>query len=159
MADLPPSFCGKVDAVAAMAVDHHDTTAAVSVPRGCRHLPCFPNLRRRCVGLCGDQQPQGRAQHCARGDGAAARKVVIFIGGHRLHGHQLRETGFRSYFREHAAEFELPDTLISLETRQMTHEATSELLGRHADLVAIYCAAGEMEGAITVLREARPPMT
>jgi LacI family transcriptional regulator len=69
----------------------------------------------------------------------------------------LRETGFRSYFREHAPQFMLLDTLVNLETRQLTYEATLDLLGRNPDLRGIYCAGGGMEGAIAALREVRRP--
>jgi LacI family transcriptional regulator len=84
-------------------------------------------------------------------------KIAVFVGGHRWHGHELRETGFRSYFREHAPQFAILDTLVNLETRQLTYEATLDLLGRHPDLRGIYCAGGGMEGAIAALREVRAP--
>jgi LacI family transcriptional regulator len=69
----------------------------------------------------------------------------------------LRETGFRSYFREFAPKFTILDTLVNLETRQLTYEATLDLLNRHADLRGIYCAGGGMEGAIAALSEMRQP--
>ncbi len=43
-------------------------------------------------------------------------KIAVFVGGHRWHGHELRETGFRSYFREFAPQFRVLDTLVNLET-------------------------------------------
>ena len=46
---------------------------------------------------------------------------------------------------------------MNLETRQLTYEATLDLLGRHPDLRGIYCAGGGMEGAIAALREVRQP--
>ena len=49
------------------------------------------------------------------------------------------------------------DPLINLETRQLTYEATLDLLERHPDLVGIYVAGGGMEGAISALRETRKP--
>ena len=49
------------------------------------------------------------------------------------------------------------DTLVNLETRQLTYEATLDLLSRHPDLRGFYCAGGGMEGAIAALREARAP--
>ena len=80
-------------------------------------------------------------------------KVAVFVGSHRFHGHELREIGFRSYFREHAPDFEVLDTLVNLETSQITHEATLDLLHRHPDLVGFYVAGGGMEGAISAIRE------
>ncbi len=81
----------------------------------------------------------------------------MFIGGPRFHGHELRETGFRSFFRDSAPGFQLLETQINLETRQLTYEATVNLLTRHADLVGLYCAGGGMEGAIQAVREMRRP--
>ncbi|CAN0602001.1 unnamed protein product, partial [Ectocarpus sp. 12 AP-2014] len=83
-------------------------------------------------------------------------KIAIFVGGHRWHGHELRETGFRAFFREHT-EFQVLDTLVNLETRQLTQQATLDLLERHPEVVGIYVAGGGMEGAIAALREVRGP--
>ncbi len=80
-------------------------------------------------------------------------KVAAFVGSHRFHGHELREIGFRSYFREHAPEFEVLDTLVNLETAEITHEATLNLLQRHPDLIGFYVCGGGMEGAISALAE------
>ncbi|PWG16970.1 LacI family DNA-binding transcriptional regulator [Salibaculum griseiflavum] len=84
-------------------------------------------------------------------------KAAVFVGGNRWHGHVLRETGFRSYLREYAPGIEVLDTIVNLETRQVTYEATLDLLDRHPDLGAIFVAGGGMEGAIRALREMRPP--
>jgi LacI family transcriptional regulator len=80
-------------------------------------------------------------------------KVACFVGSHRFHGHELREIGFRSYFRENAPDFEVVDTLINLETAEITHEATLTLLQKHPDLVGFYVCGGGMEGAISAVRE------
>ncbi|MGR9209285.1 LacI family DNA-binding transcriptional regulator (plasmid) [Rhizobium leguminosarum] len=80
-------------------------------------------------------------------------KVACFVGSHRFHGHELREIGFRSYFRENAPEFDVVDTLINLETAEITHEATLTLLQKHPDLVGLYVCGGGMEGAISAFRE------
>lgn len=84
-------------------------------------------------------------------------KVAVFIGGNRWHGHILRETGLRSYLRDHAPQLTLLDATVNLETRQVTYEAVLDLLDRHSDLRGIYVAGGGMEGAIAALREVRPP--
>lgn len=80
-------------------------------------------------------------------------KLAIFVGGNRWHGHDLREVGYRSYVREVDRGFTVLDTLVNLETRQVTYEATLDLLDRHPDLKGIYVAGGGMEGAIAALRE------
>ncbi len=80
-------------------------------------------------------------------------KLAIFVGGKRWHGHDLREVGFRSFVREIDRGYGVLDTLVNLETRQLTYEATLDLLHRHPDLKGIYVAGGGMEGAIAALRE------
>ena len=70
----------------------------------------------------------------------------------------------RSSFREYAPQFELLNPQLNLETRQLTYEATHEMLEEHPDLVGIYCVGGGMEGAIAALaggswpRWAREPL-
>ena len=46
---------------------------------------------------------------------------------------------------------------MNLETRQVTYEATLDLLHRHPDLRGIFVAGGGMECAIQALREMRQP--
>lgn len=162
LAALLTGLEGKVQAVAATGLDHHEVTAAVSRLRA-GGIPTFSLLsdyaqgvRESYVGL--NNLKVGRAvgwlmARLARRPG----KVGIFIGGHRFHGHELRETGLRSAFRQYGPDFELLDPQINLETPQLTYEATLEMLTKQADLVGIYCAGGGMEGAIAALREARPP--
>lgn len=80
-------------------------------------------------------------------------KLAIFVGGNRWHGHDLREVGFRSLVREVDLGFTVLDTLVNLEVRQVTYEATLDLLHRCPDLKGLYIAGGGMEGAIAALRE------
>ncbi|WP_342076954.1 LacI family DNA-binding transcriptional regulator [Yoonia sp. SS1-5] len=151
-----------VHALASTAVTHVDLGDAVHRFQAAGK-PCFAllndfaqGIRRSYIGLNNIQV--GRiAAHMASTAARRSGKVAIFVGGYRWHGHELRETGFRSYFREYAPQFEILNTLVNLETRQLTYEATLDLLNRHPDLVAIYCAGGGMEGAIAALREVRKP--
>lgn len=80
-------------------------------------------------------------------------KVLLLLGGHRFHGHSLRETGFRSYMREYAPEFEVMDALITLETRRLTYELVMDTIAKHSDLIGIYCVGGGMEGVIEALQQ------
>lgn len=162
LAELLAAMAGKVQAVAATGLDHHEVTAAVTNLRA-RGIPTFSLLsdyaqgvRESYVGT--NNLKVGRAvgwmmARLSRRPG----KIGIFIGGHRFHGHELRETGLRSALRQYGPQFELLDPQINLETRQLTHEATLEMIEKHPDLVGIYCAGGGMEGAIAAVREARPP--
>ena len=162
-AELLRAMAGKVDAVAATGLDHHGVTDAVAELRA-RGIPTFSLLSDFAQGvresyLGTNNLKAGRtagwlAASIARRPG----KVAVFIGGHRFHGHELRETGFRSYFREFAPDFELLNPQPNLETRQLTYEATLELIARHPDLVGIYCAGGGMEGAVAAVREVPAPL-
>ncbi len=153
---------GRVDAIAASAVTHHEITDVVTQLRS-DGIPTFAifndfaqGVRQSYVGLNNLKVGRIAASVIAM---AAHRpgKLALFVGGYRWHGHELRETGYRSYFRESAPQFTVLDTLVNLETRQLTYEATLDLLQRHPDLRGIYCAGGGMEGAIAAVREARAP--
>lgn len=148
----------RVDALAVVSPDHPSVTAAVQECRD-RGVPVFsllsdfaPGVREGYVGL--NNRKAGRTAAWAIANIAKRPgKVAIFVGSHRFHGHELREIGFRAFFREQAPEFEVLETLVNLETRQITHEVTLSLLRRNPDLVGIYVAGGGMEGAISALRE------
>ena len=56
--------------------------------------------------------------------GLARGKLAVFVGGNLWHGQDLREGVFRALLRERAPAFPVLDTLVNLETRQLTYEAT-----------------------------------
>ncbi|SLN29081.1 LacI family DNA-binding transcriptional regulator [Roseisalinus antarcticus] len=153
---------GQVDAVAATSVNHQSVTDAVAELHN-GGTPCFALLsdfgqgvRTTYIGLNNLKIGRGAARMLS----VASRnkgKLALFVGGYRWHGHELRETGFRSFFREHPDDLHVLDTLVNLETRQLTYEATLALLARHGDLAGLYVAGGGMEGAIAALREERAP--
>ncbi len=156
------ALADEVDAIAAIAVAHVETADAVARLQA-QGVPCISLLndfaqgeRRGYVGL--NNMKVGRiAGHMMAVAIREPGKIGVFVGGYRWHGHELRETGFRSYLREYARDLQVLDALINLETRQVTYEATLDLLDRHPDLRGIYCAGGGMEGAIAALRELRTP--
>ena len=52
------------------------------------------------------------------------------------------EMSFRSYFRQHAPEFELMEPMTSLEDARYAYENMLDLLKRTPDLVGLYVAGG-----------------
>lgn len=150
------------DVIAATAVNHPEITAAVEELKQ-QGVPVFSLLsdfaqgaRAGYVGL--NNLKVGRTAAwtislAAKGPG----KVAIFVGGTRWHGHDLRETGFRSYLREERPDLEVLETIVNLETRQLTLETTLNLLNRHPDLRGLFVAGGGMEGAIAALQQVRRP--
>ena len=161
-ADIMVAMKDRVDAVGATVVNHHQITEAVKTLRDV-DVPTFAMFndfaqgeRLNYIGL--NNLRVGRiAAWMAATAARKTGKIAVFVGGHRWHGHELRETGFRSFFREERPQFQVLDTLVNLETRQLTYEATLDLLARHPDVVGIYLAGGGMEGAIQALREVRQP--
>ncbi len=151
-------MASRCHAIAMAGPDHPTLTAAVEELRA-RDIPVFsllsdfaPGVREGYVGT--NNRKVGRSVAWIISKTAKAPgKVAVFVGSHRFHGHEMREIGFRAYFREHAPQFEVVDTLVNLETRQITHEATLDLMQSHPDLVGFYVAGGGMEGAISALRE------
>lgn len=162
VAGLLRGMAGRCDVIAATAVNHPEITAAVEELRA-GGLPVFSLLsdfaqgvRAGYVGL--NNLKVGRTAAwmislSAKGPG----KVALFVGGARWHGHDLRETGFRAYLREERPDLEVLQTIVNLETRQLTYEVMLNLLNRHPDLRGIFVAGGGMEGAIAALQRARRP--
>ena len=151
----------KVQAIAMVAVDHPNITSAVAELRE-KGIPVFALLSEFAVGVRSayigvDNRKVGRtaAWTIAR-SAKKAGKVAIFVGSHRFLGHDLREMGFRTYFREHAPQFHVLDTLVNMDDLRFTREAIRELMLRHRDLAGFYVAGGGMEGAIEAMREAGP---
>jgi LacI family transcriptional regulator len=162
MAGLLRSMAGRCDALAATAVNHPEVTAAVEALREAG-LPVFSLLSDFAQGVRAGYLGLNNLKH-GRVAGwimaltaAKPGKLAVFVGGHRWHGHELRETGFRAHIRECAPHLQVLEGMVNLETRQLTYEATLAILARHPDLRGIYVAGGGMEGAIAALREARPP--
>ena len=155
------ALAAQAAAVAVVAPEHAMLSAAVERLKE-RGVPVFSLLsdfaagvRRGYVGVHNGKAGRTAAwmiSRCARQRG----KVALFVGSHRFHGHELREMGFRAFFREEALEFTVLDTMVNLETRQLTHDALLGLAEKHSDLVGVYVAGGGMEGAISALR-ALPP--
>ena len=161
-AHLMHNMAGRVDVMAATSVMHHDITEAVRELKE-KKIPTFSILndfaqgyRTSYVGV--DNMKVGRLASWMIASSATSQgKVAIVVGGHRWHGHELREMGFRSHFREYSPNFQILDTLINLETRKLTYETVIDLLHRHKDLRGLYFAGGGMEGAVDALREERLP--
>ncbi|RDL47436.1 HTH-type transcriptional regulator MalR [Ensifer sp. M14] len=152
------AMASRNQAIALVAPDYPAVTAVVEELKE-RGIPVFSLLsdfaagvREGYVGLNNHKVGRTAAWMIAK---AAKKpgKVAAFVGSHRFLGHELREIGFRSYFREHAPDFEVLDTMVNLDTAEITHEATLNLLQRHPDLTGFYVCGGGMEGAISAIRE------
>ncbi len=148
----------RCDAIALVAADHPRVTEAVGRVRA-RHVPVYTLLsdisapdRLGHIGI--DHRKAGRtAAWAVTRLARAPGPVGIMLGSHRYLGHELSETSFRSYCREHAPAFPLLEAGVSFEDPGFAHEATMELLRRAPDLVGLYVAGGGQDGVIAALRE------
>ena len=80
-------------------------------------------------------------------------QIGILIGSHRYIGQEDRETGFRSYMREHAPGRRLRDTFVYLDDAHVAYEAASEMIDAVPDLAGIYHCGGGVSGVARALRE------
>ncbi len=155
-------FSGRIDALASSAINHQSISREVQrlkdvgVPTFALLNDFAQGIRESYLGLNNIQVGRTAAWLLTKTVHQPG-KLAVFVGGNRWHGQELRETGFRSFVRESAQDFTVLDPMVNLETRQVTYEATLDLLSRHLDLRGIYVAGGGMEGAIAALRESRAP--
>lgn len=162
VAALMRSMIGRCDALAATAVNHPEISAVVEELKE-QGTPVFSLLsdfaqgsRAGYFGL--NNLKVGRTAAWMISLAAKEKgKVAIFVGGTRFHGHDLRETGFRSYLRENRPDLDVLEPIVNLETRQLTFDTVRRMLARHPDLRGIYVAGGGMEGAIAALQQDRQP--
>ncbi|CAN7740123.1 LacI family DNA-binding transcriptional regulator [Ensifer sp. ENS03] len=79
-------------------------------------------------------------------------KIGLLMGNPRYRNQEMNETGFRSYFREHAPEFMLLEPLSTFESSAVAQEMTERLLDQHNDLAGLYVAGGGISGVLAALR-------
>lgn len=148
----------RCNAIAMVAPDHPRITAAVEELKA-KGIPVFSLLsdfaagvREGYVGLNNRKVGRTAAWIFSK---AAKRpgKVAVFAVSERYQAHELREIGFRSYFRESAPTFEVLDIPMKLGTRRIIYEATLDVIQREPELVGFYVTGGRMEGAISALRK------
>jgi LacI family transcriptional regulator len=162
MADELLALKGKSDGAAIVASDHPLVSAAIAelaeagTPVIALVTDLTASLRRGYVGH--DYWRVGRtAGWVVDRLAAAPGKVGVVIGSHRYLSQEAMEMGFRSYFRERRAGFEVLEPIANLENPALGCEATLELLARHPDLRGLYVAGGGVEGVFDALRDSRLP--
>jgi LacI family transcriptional regulator len=84
-------------------------------------------------------------------------KIGILMGNHRFRNQDMNESGFRSYFREHAPDFALLEPLATFEAAAVGQEMTERLLREHPDLTGLYISGGGISGALAALRASGRP--
>jgi LacI family transcriptional regulator len=148
----------RVDALAVVAAQHPKIAQAID-KLGEDGVPVFAlisELSSQCgVGYVGlDNWKVGRTAawmftHICKKPG----KIGILVGSHRYRCQELNEIGCRSYFREHAPEFQLLEPFSSFEDKRIAEELARDLLEREPDLAGLYIAGGGITGATKAVRE------
>lgn len=145
------------DAIVIMAAEHHLVTDAIEKLslQGIPVVALISALSARSnvsyVGL--DSWKVGRTaawafEHLCKTPG----KLGILVGTHRYRSHDLVESGFRSYFREHTTPFLLLEPLSTFESDAIARELTEKLLRTHPDLKGLYVSGGGISGALAAIR-------
>lgn len=148
----------RVDTLGIVAAEHPRIAQAIETLAG-QGKPTWgliSSLSAGCsVGYAGlDNWKVGRTSawffdHMCRKPG----KLGIIVGSHRYRCQELNESGFRSYFREHAPDFQLLEPMITMEDRRVARELTRDMLNRNPDLGGLYISGGGITGVLQALRE------
>ncbi|WP_175882584.1 LacI family DNA-binding transcriptional regulator [Burkholderia sp. BCC0044] len=149
----------KVDAIAVVAADHPQISHAID-QISAQGTPVFALIsdlstesRAGFVGI--DQRKIGHTAAWAISSlSRRPGKIALMVGSHRYLCQEQAEISFRAYMREYAPDFQVLETLISLEDIDLAQEATLDLLKRHPDLIGIFVAGGGIEGVIQALYDA-----
>jgi len=79
-------------------------------------------------------------------------EIGVLVGSHRLRNQEMNESGFRSYFREHNANFSVLEPLPTYESAAAAREHVEKLLTDRPELCGLYISGGGVTGAIAALR-------
>jgi len=147
----------QVNALGIVAADHAKVNIAVESLQA-TDKPVFTLLsditassRAGYVGI--DNRAAGRTAAWAITKLAKQQgKIGIIMGSHRYLCQELCEISFRSYCRENAPQFQIVESVVSLENKSLAEDATLELLKQNPDLVGLYCAGGGVEGVLDALK-------
>jgi LacI family transcriptional regulator len=85
----------------------------------------------------------------------APGKVGLLVGSHRFRCQEMNESGFRSFFREHAPEFTVLEAVSTFESSSVSQEVTEKMLQEHPDLTSLYVAGGGITGVLTALHNTK----
>lgn len=103
------------------------------------------------VGL--DNRAAGRtAAYMMSALNHAKGPIAVVWGGHLYHGHEEREFGFRSFFRNINAPIEFLDIRCSLDDADEAFELVTSVLKQRTDLSGLYCVGGGIMGAVRALQ-------
>ncbi len=146
------------DAIGVVALDHPHVIDEIRRLKT-RGIPVWALLSgvtsQDIAGFVGvDNRKAGRTaawgmERCARPDSA----IGVMIGSYRYAGHEDREGGFRSYFREKSSGYELVQSTSYLDDDQGAYEGALDLFAKQPGIGGIYVIGGGAAGAVKAFRE------
>lgn len=111
----------------------------------------FSGMPFHYVGL--DNRAAGRtAAYMMSALNHAKGPIAVVWGGHLYHGHEEREFGFRSFFRNIQAPIEIVDVRCSQDDADEAFELVASVLKKRSDLSGLYCVGGGIMGAVRALQ-------
>jgi LacI family transcriptional regulator len=149
----------KSDVIGVVAPEHPTISATIEklADQGKKFFGLISPLTARCgvgyVGLDGWKvgRTAGWAFHnMCRKDNS---KIGILVGNHRFRCQEIFESGFRSYFREHANSFVLLEPQSTFENSNIARDVTEDLLSKHPDMAGLFVCGGGISGVIDALRD------
>jgi LacI family transcriptional regulator len=158
VADGLEALAKESDVIGVVSVEHPLVSAAIErlAERGVKVFALISQLTARCgVGYVGlDAWKVGRTAGWAF-DSICKQpgKIGILVGNHRYRCQETNESGFRSYFREHASGFELLEPQSTFESATIARDVTESLLARHPGLKGLFLSGGGSSGALAALRD------
>lgn len=147
----------QVQALAVVSAEHAriaQTIEALSA-RGIPTYGLISELSAACgVGYIGlDNWRVGRTAAWAMANlSRRSGRVGILVGNHRYRCQELNESGFRSYFREHAPDFTLLEPVQTFEDKSIARDVTDLMLSSEPDLVGLYVAGGGAPGVLAAIK-------
>ncbi len=150
----------QTNGVGLITIDHPKTRHAISrlCESGVRVVTIASDVlstpRSAYVGI--DNFVAGRTAALIMGMMAGASKgsVGLFLGSRTFHGHQQRESGFRTLLEEQFPGLAILPAVETGEDSERSRPATASLLRGRRDLVGIYCLGAGRTGIADALRDA-----
>ncbi|MCR9134514.1 MAG: LacI family DNA-binding transcriptional regulator [Alphaproteobacteria bacterium] len=150
----------KTEGIGLITIDRPETRLAIRrlCESGVRVVTIASDVletpRSAYVGV--DNRAAGRtaAQIMGMMAGTASGSIGLFLGSHEFHGHQERETGFRSLLDEQFPGLRMLPAIETVEDSERSHVGMTQLLETTRDLVGIYCVGAGRRGVIQALENA-----
>ena len=81
-------------------------------------------------------------------------KLAVVWGGELYRSHEERESGFRGILRGERADLQCLEVITGKDDPVMAKARAKEVIGRHKDLVGVYCVGGGVTGVAAAIEEA-----